>query len=409
MSELTLRMVHRLHRLHGLPGIFAAKPREGPRRICHLTSVHPSSDPRIFYKECKSLVKAGYEVTLIAHHDKNEEIRDGVRIISFPAYKNRFTRILSAPWRMFWRARRQGADLYHFHDPELIFTGLLLRCTGAKVVFDIHENFIKQMKIKGSRFFTIFFTRLFIPLNYLAAKWFYLVLAENSYADIYKKYTRRYKIVLNMPDVKFFEPFAGLDRGGCRDVFYIGRVTKVRGIDVVLEALHLLVKRGIRFTMHIVGYIDPALKKELESLDYFPAIKDHIIFYGMRNLEEGYEIANTCLVGLSVLKPVENYLYSYSTKIFEYMAVGMPVITSNFELYKQVVEVNGCGICIDPNRPGMLADSIAYLLTHKDKALEMGMKGKAAAVREFNWGKEEKSLLDFYREIFSGSKGPVQS
>lgn len=371
-------------------------------KVCHMTSVHTARDTRILYKECRSLVKAGYDVTLIAINDKKEEMIDGVKIISFPYFRKRFYRMLLSPLRMFWLARKQKADIYHFHDPELIITGLLLKCTAAKVIFDVHENIVKQIKKKKFLLFSSLFARLFIPFNYLGAKCFHLVLAENSYESIYKKYTHRYKIVLNMPDIKFFKPFCIKDRSDFQDAFYIGRVTKLRGVDVALKALHILKKRDINLKMHFVGYINPALKKELENLDYFDEIKESVIFYGPRNLEEGYEIAKKCLVGISVLKPVKNYLYSYSTKVFEYMAVCMPVITSHFELYKQVVEVYGCGICIDPTSPKALADSIIYLFTHKDKALEMGMKGREAAVKEFNWEKEENALIDFYREIFKG-------
>ena len=354
-------------------------------------------DSRIFYKECRSLVKAGYDVTLIANHNKKEEVIGGVKIISFPLFKNRLTRMLFSPLRMFFLARKQEAAIYHFHDPELVITGLLLKCSGAKVIFDVHEDIVKQIKIKKFLLFSSLLSRLFVPLNYLSAKCFHLVLAEHSYEKIYKKHTRRYRIVLNMPDIGFFEPYSVTGRSDCRGIFYIGRVTKLRGIDVMVRALHILKKKKIDVTMHVVGYIDPALKEELENLDYFAEIEENIIFYGKRTLEEGYEIAKKCFAGLSVLKPVENYLHSYSTKVFEYMAVSLPVITSDFPLYKDVVEVHGCGFCIDPGDPDVLANSIIDLLTNKDKAGEMGLKGREAAIKEFNWEKEEKKLLEMYQ------------
>ncbi len=313
-------------------------------KVCHMTSIHPAMDTRIFYKECRSLAEAGYDITLIAHHNKKEEEIDGVKIVSFPSFKNRFFRMLLSPLRMFFLARKQKAVIYHFHDPELIITGLLLKCTGAKIIFDVHENIYKQIKNKDFLLFSSLLSKLFIPLNYLSAKCFYLILAENSYENIYKKYTNRYITVLNMPSIKFFTPFCIKDRNSYRDVFYIGRVTKLRGIDVALNALHILNKREIDLKMHFVGYIKPTLKEELENLEYFNEIKENVIFYGERKLEEGYEISKKCLMGISILKPVENYLYSYSTKVFEYMAVSMPVITSNFELYKRVVEDHECGI-----------------------------------------------------------------
>lgn len=369
-------------------------------KVCHLTSVHPSRDTRIFYKECRGLAKAGYDVTLIAvHHKKETEVVDGVKIIPFPLVKNRFLRILFSPLRMFFMARKQKAGIYHFHDPELIVAGLLLKFTGAKVIFDIHENIVKQIKVNRFLLFPRLLSRLFVPFNYISARCFHLVLAENSYEEIYKKYTHRYKIILNMPDVAFFQPYYLSDRSANRDIFYIGRVAKIRGAEVTLKALHLLKKKNIVVNIHFVGDIAPVLKKELESLDYFNEIKENVIFYGRKNLEAGYEISGQCLVGVSVLSPVENYLYSYSTKIFEYMAVAMPVITSNFPLYKDIVERYECGFCIDPGDPGALAEAVEYLLNHPDQAREMGAKGRQAALKYFDWQIQERKLLELYQSI----------
>ncbi len=363
-----------------------------------MTSVHPARDPRIFYKECKSLAKAGYDVTLIGIHDK-EEVIDGVKIIPFPRFKNRFFRIMLSPLRMFFMARKQKAKVYHFHDPELIFTGFLLELSRAKVIFDVHENIVKQIKSKRFLFFPSLLSKLFVPLNYLSARWFHLVLAENSYEEIYNRSTKRYRIVLNMPDIDFFESFVIPDRRSLDDVFYIGGVSRNRGVEAALKALHILIKKEFHFHMHFVGPISAALKQELENLDYFPEIKENVTFYGRKTMEEGYEISKKCLLGISVLKPVGNYLHSYSTKVFEYMAVCMPVITSDFQLYRDVVERHECGFCIDPAAPEALAEAIEHLLTHKDQAVHMGQRGREAALKYFNWKIEEKKLLELYREI----------
>src|SRR6516164_7076964 len=96
------------------------------RRVVHLTSVHPPFDVRIFQKECKSIVRAGYDVTLIASHDR-DETRDGIRLKAIPKQSGRFSRMTRGVWSAYREAVRQNADLYHFHDPELIPAGLLLQ------------------------------------------------------------------------------------------------------------------------------------------------------------------------------------------------------------------------------------------------------------------------------------------
>ena len=117
-------------------------------KVCILTTVHPPFDIRIFHKQAKTLARAGYDVTLLAQHDKNEVV-DGVKIIALPKSQNRFTRIFGLTWRAFRLALKQRADVYHFHDPELLPIGVILKLfTRAKVIYDVHEDVPQQILTK---------------------------------------------------------------------------------------------------------------------------------------------------------------------------------------------------------------------------------------------------------------------
>ena len=100
-------------------------------KVCILTSVHPPFDVRIFHKEAKSLVKAGYDVTLIAQHDK-EEIVDGIKIINLQKPRNRIERMTKTVWSAYRKAVQLDADIYHFHDPELLPIGIMLKYVPVK-------------------------------------------------------------------------------------------------------------------------------------------------------------------------------------------------------------------------------------------------------------------------------------
>lgn len=117
-------------------------------KICLLSSVHQSFDGRIFHKEAKTLAKTGYDVILIAQNDK-EEIVDGIKIVSLPKPKNRLERMVLLTPLCLIKALKQKANVYHFHDPELLFVGILLRLfTKAKIIYDVHEDYGKQILSK---------------------------------------------------------------------------------------------------------------------------------------------------------------------------------------------------------------------------------------------------------------------
>src|SRR5438093_974126 len=112
--------------------------------ITHITTVHPIFDTRIFHKECKSLARQGVTINLIVSHDKKETI-EGVQVIPLPFFKGRVARMFIKPILALIAALKTRADLYHFHDPELLPLGVFLKLLGKKVVYDAHEDVSAQV------------------------------------------------------------------------------------------------------------------------------------------------------------------------------------------------------------------------------------------------------------------------
>ena len=209
--------------------------------ICHFTSVHPSDDIRIFRKECVSLAKAGYKVTLVAPGTINE-MRNGVRIISvgdFP--KNRLKRMYFFSKKVIERAKIVDADIYHFHDPELLQGAWELIRQGKKVIYDAHEDVPKQIL---GKYWIKPFLRIPISFGYkffedlVASKLSGIISATPVINARYKKVNKNTIDINNFPFLSEFENNADTIK---RENFvcYVGGITVIRGaLEMVRQRMH---------------------------------------------------------------------------------------------------------------------------------------------------------------------------
>lgn len=365
-------------------------------KITHVTSAHPRYDTRIFEKICSSLAEnLNYQVNLIVADGRGDECKSSVIIYDAGILSGRVNRMFRTTKNVFQKAKALNSDIYHLHDPELIPIGVKLKRLGFKVIFDIHENISCQIKDKEYipkifRNSISFIYRIYEKKS--LKKFDGLILAENSYYEYYKDLSNNIEIILNMPDISSLEKF--VNKGGDKnEIFYIGGVSVDRGVDVIVDAIKIVKNKYPDIFMHYIGPFD---KKIINNLD-ISSIEKNIKFYGEIPLFEGLSYSLNAKIGISILKPIDNYLRSYSTKIFEYMALGLPVITSDFQLYKDVIEKSNCGICINPLKPKEIARAIEYIIGHPKEAMLMGQNGRRAILKKYNWEVEEKKLLNFYK------------
>ncbi len=366
------------------------------KTIVHISTVHPRRDTRIFYRECLSLVKNGFNVILVVADGLGNEAFEKVEIIDLGKENGRISNFIKPYFAILKFIKKLKPDLVHFHDAELMIVGKAIQRKGIPVFYDIHENVAAQ--ILDKKHIKKYLRK---PLHYtykliekLLINNFHLILAEDSYSKIYRTKGKTVTVVLNLPESNSFKNFITDERTE-NGVFYIGGVSNERGLDVIIEALHILKRKNIDFFMHYIGAVSNNLLSKLSIKE----IDNNIKFYGRMDLMDGYLISKKCKVGLAVLKPINNYLESYPTKFFEYMSIKLPVITSNFKLYKNVIETHNCGYCIDPFSATSLANKIEVLLKDDDLVKLMGENGYKATLNKYNWSQEELKLLSIYNSV----------
>jgi glycosyltransferase involved in cell wall biosynthesis len=374
------------------------------RKICVLTTAHPPSDVRIFHKECKSIARAGYDVTLIASADE-ECIRDDIRLLRLPRWKNRLDRVLRGSFAIYKKARESNADIYHFHDPELIPTALLLRLARKKVVYDIHEDLPRTISYKpyipGFLKGVISQAAEFVE-NWAGGRFSALVAATPTIGKRFRKVNDHVAVVNNYPRIEEIEPPAGLadekSEGREAILLYVGmRITHARGAVEMVQAAGLLPDK-LQARLRLVGAWDSAeLPQSLSSLPGWSRTE----FVGPLDRTGVANELRRATVGLVILHPEPNYLESQPIKLFEYMCAGIPVIVSDFPVCREIVRKAGCGILVNPLDIDEIARAMEYLLTHPAEAQEMGRRGFQAVHENYNWANEEKTLIQMYERLFS--------
>lgn len=372
------------------------------KKVCHFASVHGTTDTRVFHRECVSLAKE-YDVTLIAL-GKQSGMIDGVNIIAIDKPQNRFQRIFKTARKAYKMALAENADIYHFHDPELIPYALLLKWKGKQVVYDIHENVTESMKIKKWLPFKFLFIQLYLIFDGIAARNFELILAEKAYVPVYKKrYPHKETHLLeNFGPLDKLKPYQVYNRSQKdKNIFYMGSFDEMYCYKQIIESAYKLMLRGWTGKLFIVGYISPEVNMQMRRLPYFKKISQQIEFKGFLSIDEGYELSQNTVVGFCFVSNNVNVRDSLPRKLYEYMCIGLPIISSNFPTYDILINSLQIGICVDSVDVEEITNK-TWELMHNPTALEaFSQNGIKASTERYNWEMEEKLLLKMYKNLLA--------
>lgn len=366
--------------------------------IVHITTVHSPFDNRIFHRECKTLAEAGYDVVLVAAHERDETV-DGIRICAFARPQGRWARMSLGVWRALRTALRQRGRIYHFHDPEFIPAALFLRLLGKCVIYDIHEDNSTALLEREylPRTVRALVARALSLLERAAARPFQQVLAERYYAERFP----RGRAVLNyarLPAVDD-DQLAQRPQLGHARLLYTGNVKAFRGALHHVRILHQLPEAEV----FLVGRCDPSLAGELEQLAASHRQRLHLDGVGHFVAHErivDYYLRERWTAGLAIFPAGRHTLRKELTKIFEYMAYGLPIVCSDFPNLRRIVEENDCGFCVDPQDEARIAEAVRYLAEHPDEAQRMGENGRRAARAHYHWATQAEHLLQLYERLF---------
>ncbi len=368
------------------------------KKITHITTVHSRFDTRIFHKMCLSAVSNGYSVTLIVADGMGSETNNRVLICDLGKPKNRISRIINKTKEAYELSIKCDSDIYHLHDPELMPIGLKLKNKGKCVIFDAHEDFPKQ--IMGKQYINLFLRNMLSYVFFIYEKWackkFNAVIAATPYiCNKFQEYG------INCIDVNNYPLFGEYNNRKLNikeknnEICYVGSINKIRGIKEIIEAMNL-VKNDLR--LNICGLFDDNdFYTECRKTNGWRFVNE----LGYLDRKSVYDVMERSIAGLVTLYPQPNYKDALPVKMFEYMAAGIPVIASDFPLWKDIIEENKCGICVDPKNIYSIAGAINSLVADTTLSQKMGKNGREAVYKKYNWLNEEKKLFKLYSEVLN--------
>ncbi len=366
-----------------------------PKRICHITSVHPAQDIRIYHKECLSLAENNYEVHLVAAGALQTEHVIYHKLPDITRHRHRLKRMLFRAWSAYRLAKKTNANIFHFHDPELLPYGLWLKWQGYTVIYDAHEDLPRNILTKA------WISPAIRPIlswfiekieNYVARRVDCVIAATPSICHRFKAIGAKSVEVKNFPKLEEITyTNVVFNQQISPAICYVGLISPQRGIFEMVQAATFL---GVRLIL-AGTFVDKKTEMAVKLMDGW----QNVDYRGYVDRHGIAKIFAESQLGLCLLHPSVAHEESLPIKLYEYMAAGLPVLASNFKLWQSIIEESGSGYCVDPLKIDDICNIMRKVFLHSTEAKQLGYNGQQIVLAKYNWNKEKENLLDLYRQL----------
>ena len=362
--------------------------------ICHMTSAHDSDDIRILKKQCVSLAKNKDNKVFLVAKGASYEYKN-VQIAGIGVQQGgRLNRMVNVGRAVYEKALSLDADIYQFHDPELLPYAKKLKKRGKKVIFDSHENYKKQIMQKGyiPKPLRGLIKAAYSVIESQACKYLDAVLYPEDISP-YEGIAKECVVIRNTPMLDELKPETPYEERQ-EKVCCVGTLSEDRGIRVLMRACH---KAGVQL---VLGgrFSPPAFEDSLRSEKAFEIVD----YRGKCDRKQVNDIYNECMIGADNILRVGQYpqIRTLSTKVYEYMIMKMPYITSDFDFNREIIDKYHCGIYVAPENIDAIAEAIRFLVGNKEEGRQMGKNGRKLVEEKLNWSIDEKRLIDLYDRLY---------
>lgn len=362
-------------------------------RVVHVTTVHPRMDNRIMRRECSSLRDSGNDVHLVVADGVGNDVVDGITVSDIDRAKSRLERMIKLPFRAMAAAWALQPAVIHFHDPELLPAAVWMRIRGAKVVYDAHEDLPRS--IMSKEWINIGIRRVVSMIaelveNFCANRMSAIVAATPIIADRFKGGKPIVETVCNYPDLSQ-APVPMREHAEPATFVYVGALSVHRGLKEMVEAVHIADARLI-----IAGPFEtPEQQAEISAMPGWTNVE----YLGVIPHADVWTVLQRARAGLLFLHPVRNYIDSLPTKMYEYMAIELPVLGSDYVGWPDTIKENDIGLTCDPLDPQAIAALMRRIIDDPEAAEAMGQRGREVVMAKYRWENEAAKLVALYDRL----------
>ncbi|MBC1796722.1 glycosyltransferase family 4 protein [Listeria booriae] len=356
----------------------------------NISSVHPWNDTRFYHRQAHSILNRGERVIHIGvennQQPESQQANLEVRLLPYRKKKARWKNI----YQLFQIINKERPASIMIHDPELLILYWWLkrkRVYKPLMIYDMHEN---VPKILSKKKLPHFIKWCYMKLErYLIQSCDGVVFAEETYKEDYTFLQVPYVDVYNFPKVDSKKEIRTPP-----DVFtmvYIGSISHVRGSMTMLHLAKDLHDIGQKFKLIIIGTGQAHFIREMSDFIKQQNLEGSVILEGAVDFKDAFPIIQTADLGLSFLAPIPNFIGGKTTKCFEYMAAGIPFITSDF-IINDIIAEEQCAYQVNVENRQAILEQVLHVMNHPAEAKQKGENGQAAFRDRYNWEQEERKL-----------------
>jgi glycosyltransferase involved in cell wall biosynthesis len=360
------------------------------RRILHLSTVHPVDDLRIFRKEVRSLRQAGYDVTMAGVRSEPHP-GDLEPAIIFEPVTARSRRFRASMARTIETCRKVRPDILHFHDPEILPALPFVRRYCGAIIYDSHE-FLSEA-VQHKEYLPAFLRPLIgftvgmierALLHFVDA----IVVPTPHMANYFNRFGKPVIQAANYPVRTSLPEFYGAE-GREEAAIYTGGLARVRGLIQMVEASAM---SGI--ALHLAGSTDGEGQAFLAH-----GVPPQVDVHGYVSHTESLKLQAKARLGMSLLQPHKQYFNAIPTKVFEFLAAGLIVISSDFPFLRQLFADFRTIKFVDPQNVPQIADAMREGVAEYGASAEALRESRERVLQHFTWEAQAERLLQLYGQL----------